>query len=123
MIAEDKRYMTEKQYINKKMLICYNMVTVLLFGAYVIELVKKNRDLLYFLEISLLLLIPAVLSLIVYLKNKESHILRYVAGIGYCVMYTFSLFTANTELNFAQALGHGLQYLQFGVSVVAALRL
>ena len=83
MIAEDKRYMTEKQYINKKMLICYNMVTVLLFGAYVIELVKKNRDLLYFLEISLLLLIPAVLSLIVYLKNKESHILRYVAGIGY----------------------------------------
>lgn len=100
MIAEDKRYMTEKQYINKKMLICYNMVTVLLFGAYVIELVKKNRDLLYFLEISLLLIIPAVLSMIVYFKNKESHILRYVAGIGYCIMYTFSLFTANTELNF-----------------------
>ncbi len=89
---------SEKAYVNKVVWICYYVVTILLTGAYLVELVKDTRDVLYVVIFAVLGLIPPAVCIMIYKKNKESEVIKYIVAIGYCVLYAFAVFTASSEL-------------------------
>ena len=59
---------SEKAYVNKKLLLCYQIISAVLFIAYIMELVKGNRTAMYVA----ILIIPVVLATLVYKKNPEA---------------------------------------------------
>lgn len=65
---------SEKAYVNKKLLLCYQIISAVLFIAYIIELVKVkgNRTAMYVAVFSAILIIPVVLATLVYKKNPEA---------------------------------------------------
>ena len=63
---------SEKAYVNKKLLLCYQIISAVLFIAYIIELVKGNRTAMYVAVFSAILIIPVVLATLVYKKNPEA---------------------------------------------------
>ena len=54
---------SEKAYVNKKLLLCYQIISAVLFIAYIMELVKGNRTAMY---------VAVVLATLVYKKNPEA---------------------------------------------------
>lgn len=63
---------SEKAYVNKKLLLCYQIISAVLFIAYIMELVKGNRTAMYVAVFSAILIIPVVLATLVYKKNPEA---------------------------------------------------
>ena len=63
---------SEKAYVKKKLLLCYQIISVVLFIAYIMELVKGNRTAMYVAVFSAILIIPVVLATLVYKKNPEA---------------------------------------------------
>jgi len=85
---------------NYAVIVCYTIITVCLLVAYILEFLKKSRGWEYTLVFSLLDIIPYVLCLMTYLKNKESQYVKYVFTIGYSILYVFVLLTAAVPTTF-----------------------
>lgn len=72
---------SEKAYVNKKLLLCYQIISAVLFIAYIMELVKGNRTAMYVAVFSAILIIPVVLATLVYKKNPEAKREELLANI------------------------------------------
>lgn len=94
----------EKEYLNRRFLNCYGIIAGVLFAAYILELVKGNRTLGYTIIFSAILLIPLVISLLIYKKDKGSPLVKYVGVFGYAVLYAFVLLTSVSILSFCYIL-------------------
>lgn len=94
----------EREYMNKKFLTGYSIISAVLFVAYIIELVKGNRTLGYTIIFALILLTPLLLAISIYRKNRESELVKYVGAFGYEVLYAFVLLTSVSILAFAYIL-------------------
>ena len=92
--------LNEMQYMNKMMLLCYGITIAVLLLAYVLELVKGSRTVGYTMVFCMILIIPLILSLIMYKKMPDSTSMKYVAIYGYGVLYAFVLWTSTSELSF-----------------------
>lgn len=107
-MANDKREMlhmktkrfNEKHKVNQTSMICYAVLVFILFAAYMLELVKGNRTPGYIVVFDILLIVPFVISLLTYIKNRESSVLKYIITAGYGVMYIFVILTSVTKLSF-----------------------
>ncbi|MGN1373215.1 MAG: HD domain-containing phosphohydrolase [Candidatus Coproplasma sp.] len=86
--------------INKSMMIGWSIITVILIVAYFGEYIKGTRTGTYMLIFSLVTVVPLLVCLCLYFKNKSSHFLRYFIVIGYSIMYVFVLLTGNTSMVF-----------------------
>lgn len=94
----------EKEYLNRRFLNCYGIIAGVLFAAYILELVKGNRTLEYTAIFSVILLIPLVISLLIYKKDKSSPLIKYVGVFGYEILYAFVLLTSVSILAFSYVL-------------------
>ncbi|MDD6491786.1 MAG: methyl-accepting chemotaxis protein [Firmicutes bacterium] len=94
----------EKEYMNKRFLLGYGIVIGVLFIAYIMELVKGNRTIGYIGVFTLILLVPFILSVLAYSKNKTSSLVRYVGVFGYEILYAFVLLTSVSILSFVYIL-------------------
>ncbi len=79
------------------------IVSVLLV-AYLGELIKGERTPGYFFVFSLVTVVPAVVCLVLYFKDKENPLLRFFIIFGYNIMYIFVLLTGNTTMVFTYVL-------------------
>lgn len=93
-------HFSEKKLINKSALICYVVITVILTGAYFLELIKGSRTVTYFIVFAMITLLPVLVCGIIYIRNKESAVIKYIMAVGYCCMYAMALFTATSSLTF-----------------------
>lgn len=91
---------SEQTFMNKRMLIGYGITVLVLFLAYIMELVKGNRTLLYVGAFSALLLIPFFITLLLYRSSSGSTKIRLVTAIGYEILYAFVLLTSVSVLSF-----------------------
>lgn len=96
--------MNKEEYIkrvNKNLLSCWLIIDVVLLCAYIGELIKGLRNIEYIILFNIFTFTP---FLIAYIFNKitkgYSENLKYIAGCGYCVFYTFVLFTTNSPAAF-----------------------
>ena len=86
--------------INRYMMIGWLTIVAVLTVTYLGELVRGYRDLPYITMFLSATIIPAVVSLIYYLKRPASEYLKYFAATGYLIMYTFVQLTTNTIMTY-----------------------
>lgn len=88
------------QSMNKTAMIGIFIMNAVLAVAYALELVKGARSPLSYLIVALLCVVPCVISQLMYLKKKDSGIIRYVLGLGFLLLYGYIMFTSTTNLSF-----------------------
>lgn len=99
-MEERKKLVSELGFMNGRMLLGYGITVAVLFLAYLVELVKGNRTPVYVGIFSVLLLVPFIFSFIVYRRDKESHMVKLIAAVGYSILYAFVLWTSVSILSF-----------------------
>lgn len=96
--------LSEAHYQNLRFLQCDVITVSIIMLAYIAELIKGSRTPLYIAVFFVILLTPVIMGITAYKKNREASSVRYLLGIGYCVMYTFVLLTAVTPMTFVYIL-------------------
>lgn len=99
-MEEHKKVVSELEFINGRMILGYGITAAVLFLAYLVELLKGNRTPVYVGIFSLLLLVPLVVSILVYRKDKGSQLVKLIAAVGYSIFYAFVLWTSFSVLSF-----------------------
>lgn len=94
----------KKAYINQRLLICYDIVSFVLFVAYIMELVKGNRSVPYTIVFSILLIVPLVMANLAYKRRPECKAVRSITALGYGILYAFVLWTTVSILAFTYAI-------------------
>lgn len=92
--------MSIKSKENRMLLVMYAIIAFVIVLAYTIEIVKGNRSVGYVLLFDLLLLLPLIISFVIYKKKSDAVLVNKVAVMGYCLFYVFQLMTASTNINF-----------------------
>ena len=92
--------LSEKAYVNKVSTICYTMITIMLSAAYLLEFVKDARGIGYTLVMTGLCLVPMIVMWIVYKRNNETPVNKYIMCVCYSVFYIFAMLTTISELTY-----------------------
>ena len=101
---ENNLNFNELQYSNKRFLNCYEIIAGILFAAYMLELVKGNRTPGYIAVFCAFLLLPLMVTIFVYMKDKNSKMVKYFGLFGYEILYAFVLLTSVSILSFCYIL-------------------
>lgn len=102
-VTKQKTEVSDLARANKMLLVCYVITTVVLDLAYLIEVIKNSRTITYYGIFLLLSLLPTIISLVMYMKDAENKIVRFVVAYSYAVFYTFVIFTTFTSVAFVYA--------------------
>ncbi len=89
---------SEKGFVNRMTLIGHTIISIILFIAYTIEMLKGSRTIVYFTIFSVLCLGPVIAEQIIYKKRPESGFIKYIMGISYGILYLFVIFTTTSIL-------------------------
>ncbi|MBO4558553.1 MAG: hypothetical protein J5712_00590 [Lachnospiraceae bacterium] len=81
----------------------FTIITLILFAAYTLELVKGTKTLPMFLILMVLDLGPMIAAHIIYSRNPKSELIKHVVGIGYAVFYTVNCFVSPEQMVFTYA--------------------
>lgn len=98
-----KNAASEKAMSNAASVLCYTIINVILIACYLIEVVKGSRTIGYFTVFCLLALIPMVITYLLYFKNKENDLVKYVIMIGFGIFYLFIVFTTVSPIAYIYA--------------------
>lgn len=90
----------ERLISNKVIIICWNIVLTVIMAAYLVEVIKGERSILYFLILLILGYVPMVVADVKYYKDKSFERLKYWAAYGYLIFYLFTLLTSDTNMTF-----------------------
>ena len=91
-------------YVNRAILITWAIIVAILSGAYLVEVIKGDRDIFYYTAFLATLILPLCAYFFIYKRNTSSRELRYIMAIAYFIMYTFVMVTGNTLLVFVYIL-------------------
>lgn len=83
----------EIEISNLRVLQCYGGMCAVLFFAYMLEFFKGARTLGYLFLFSCFLIVPYVITILIYIKQKSSYKIKELMLIGYSVFYSFILYT------------------------------
>ncbi len=89
-----------QQYQNKTALTGATIMNAILALAYVIEVFKGARSIGSYAVVALLCILPMVLSWMLYRKQNNSPVIRYITGVGFALLYTYVMWTASTDITF-----------------------
>ncbi|GAA0717018.1 hypothetical protein GCM10008905_02160 [Clostridium malenominatum] len=76
------------------------LMSVIVLAGFLIEYLKGERSLLVISLWSSPLLICLLFSIAIYLKNKESNIIKIISFVGFTITYTLVLFNGKSPLTF-----------------------
>lgn len=83
---------------NKVILVANWALGLFLIIGYIVEYFKGGKTLPFLLIFSLLVLVPLILGMILYNKNKEDQRIKYATLGGFGLIYSFVLFTSARTL-------------------------
>lgn len=89
---------------NKVTVLCHGIISALISGAYLVEVLKGSRTILYFIVLVLLGLGPVAVEAVLYKRNPESDMLRKVVAYSYAVLYAVAVFSTYSKLPFTYIL-------------------
>lgn len=89
---------------NKSALTGICVLNLILAIAYLVELIKGARSLPSYLIFLAMCVLPCVLSIMTYQKDKGAVSIRYISSIGFGILYTYVMFTTTTNLAFCYIL-------------------
>lgn len=88
----------EMKRVNKTLLISWFAIIVILLVAYSVEVMKGERTLQYIVQFAMSMIIPYMVCIYYYYKNKEWEYFGYIVVVGYSFMYAFAMFTGATQM-------------------------
>lgn len=83
---------------------CVGSMNAILTVSYAIEVAKGNTSLIFCIIVALCCIVPTVLSIVVYSRQGDSKIVRYICGIGFGLMYAAVMYGKATKLVFCYVL-------------------
>ena len=83
----------EAKRVNSRLLLCYLIIFIVLVAAYVMEVVKGSRSVLYVIALMMTGLVPLFVAFICYRIKPTANRIRYIAAIGYGIFYGAILLT------------------------------
>ena len=89
---------------NKAALVCYIITIAVISLAYLLEVFKGNRTVVYFIVDFLLMWVPGVLALVTNKMDGMQEKVKYIILFGFVIPWGFMLFTASNNLVFTYAL-------------------
>ena len=89
---------------NKTLVITLTVLCSIISAAYLLEVFKGARTIGYVLLTILLAMGPSIASIIIYKQNPDSPVILHLGSVGYGLLYTFVLFTAQNDLVFTYAI-------------------
>ncbi len=106
---ENNNYDLSNAYVaeasrNKTSMVGVFIMNVVLTIAYLVETLKGQRSIEDFLVLAVICIGSSVLGVVVYLRRKDSKLIRYICAIGFLAFYTIVMFRASTELTFCYVL-------------------
>ena len=90
----------ERRIVNKVIIISWNVVATILVLAYLLEVIKGERTIPYFLVACALGGIPLIMGNVQYKKDPSPEKLKYLTAYGYSFFYLFILLTSDTCMSF-----------------------
>ena len=90
--------------VNKVTIVCHGVISGIISAAYLLEVIKGSRTILYFALIALLALVPTAVEYAMYRKNPASVRIRSVVACSYALLYTVAVFTTHSKLPFTYIL-------------------
>lgn len=85
------------QSTNKFVLVTNWLLDAVLILGYLIEYAKGTKPLSYIMVFNVLVLVPMIISTMVYIRNNQSLKMKFITLAGYFIMYTFVMFTASHD--------------------------
>ena len=95
-----KKKRSELERTNRAVYICYLIEVSVIFLAYLLEVVKGNRSLPYFIAVAAAIIIPAGIMLGALKRDAEWKYFQYVYIAGFGILYAYVLFTTTNQLTF-----------------------
>lgn len=96
----DKRDINDIGRANSVAVLSHCIESVILAVAYAMEYVKGARTFLYILIFGIVTLAPAIIELVLYLKDRNSKVIKHLVALGFAVTYIFAMFTTVNQLTF-----------------------
>lgn len=72
----------------------------ILTAAYLVELLKGSRSPLSYAIVAFWCIMPSVAAVLAYRRKRDTVWVRYIAAVGFMVLYTYIRFTTTTNLAF-----------------------
>ena len=92
--------MSETAVANKIAAVTLTVTCSILTAAYLLEVVKKSRTVGYIAIVALLAMVPVIMVWISYNAKKDSEVIKHITAVGFTLLYTFLVFTAQNDLVF-----------------------
>ncbi len=89
-----------EQARNKTAMTGIFIMYAILAAAYFIEVIKHTRSIVSYAIVFALCVLPCILSLIAYKKQKNSPVIKYICGVGFSLLYSYIMWTTSTDLVF-----------------------
>lgn len=100
----EHEYSQEKALQNKTALISMVVTNIILVLCYALEVVKGDRTIAYYAIFSATAIVPSIICLLIYKKNKGAEKLCWFIAIGFLIMYAFATFTTVSPVAYVYAL-------------------
>ena len=94
----------ENKTINRGIMQGWTVISAILFAAYVLEVVKGHRTIGYFTAFALLLVVPLIITWMMFRRRPESEKIKYFCAVFYGILYVFVLLTGATPMVFSYSL-------------------
>lgn len=99
-ILDYSKWEVAEQSKNKTAMTGIFIMNVIIAAAYLLEVIKDTRSIVSYGIIAALCILPCIISLIVYHRNKQSKLIRYICGGGFSLLYGYVMWTTSTDLAF-----------------------
>ena len=94
----------ETRKVSRSLLTATSITQGVILLAYLMEVIKGERQLGYYLTLAAIILIPCVLAWILLNTRPDSTNCRYIGMVGFLAMYTMVLVTGDTAMTFVYIL-------------------
>lgn len=95
-----KKKLSDIARINFGAIVCQGSICGIITAAYLLELIKGSRTLVYFIVLAILALAPVAAEVVVYRKDRESSMIKVMIAGSYLVLYAATTLTTNSILPF-----------------------
>lgn len=99
-------YMMNSEFkrISRSLLLGLTITQAVILIAYLLEVIKGERGIFYYLTLAAVILVPSTFAWITYKAKPEQPICRYIGMIGFLAMYSMVLVTGDTPMTFVYVL-------------------
>ncbi len=98
-----KNNQTEMDLNNSVVKISYTLINVILMICYLIEVIKGDRTVGYFVAFCLLAMLPLIAVYVVHGMDKETNLVKYIVSGGFGIFYLFIVFTTVSPVAYVYA--------------------